>query len=116
MLLYQLSNGYMMLTRMDEISDGIPLPIPRPPDKIPLRAGARDLAQERDIAIGFHVAQVILGGEIDFPLLAGEASGMAAGWHGDPALPISAASDIIGRLGMLLLSTETLVRRDTDAA
>ena len=66
MLLYQLSNGYMMLTRMGEIFDGIPLPIPRPPDKIPLRAGVRDLAQERDIAMGFHVAQVILGGEIDF--------------------------------------------------
>ena len=44
------------------------------------------------------------------------ASGMAAGWHGDPALPISAASDIIGRLGMFLLSTERPVRRDTDAA
>ena len=66
MLLYQLSNGYMMLTRMGEIFDGIPLPIPRPPDKIPLRAGVRDLAQERDIAMGFHVAQVILGAEIDF--------------------------------------------------
>jgi hypothetical protein len=63
-----------------------------------------------------HAQPGILGGEIDFPLPAGEASGVAAGWHGDPALPISAASDIIGGLGMLLLLNRDVVRPDPDVA
>jgi len=38
-----------MRTRTAEVSDGIPLPIPCRPDKIPLPAGALNLAQVIDI-------------------------------------------------------------------
>ncbi len=51
-----------------------------------------------------------------FSLMAGETSGAAAGWRSHPALPIWAASDIIGRWGLLLLSNRDLVRPDPDAA
>jgi hypothetical protein len=57
----------------------------------------------------------LVAGSIFLPALR-EASGAAAGWHGDPKLPILAASDIIGRLGMLLLSNRDVVRPDPDVA
>jgi len=43
-----------MRTRTSEVCDGIPLPIPCRPDKIPLPAGALTLAQVIDIAGVVH--------------------------------------------------------------
>jgi len=44
------------------------------------------------------------------------AEAVTVGWQGRATLPISAASDIIGRLGMILPSNRDAVRRDPDAA
>jgi len=44
----------LMRTRTGEVSDGIPLPIPCRPDKIPLPTGALNLAQVIDIAGVVH--------------------------------------------------------------
>jgi hypothetical protein len=55
-----------MRKHMGEISDGIALPIPCRPDKIPLRAGVQNLAQGIDIVMVFHDAQGVSGVEIGF--------------------------------------------------
>jgi hypothetical protein len=84
--------------------------------EIPLLGGPRDLAQQIDVVGFLYVEQGSLGGEIDFLPAVREASGAVAGWRGDPALPISAASDIIGRLGMFLPSNHDVVRPDPDVS
>ena len=54
--------------------------------------------------------------KMDFFSAGRESRGSAVGWHGDPKLPILAASDIIGRLGMLLPSNRDVVRPDPDVS
>ena len=63
-----------------------------------------------------HAAQGILGGEIDFVPDGRGIKWPPAGWHGELKLPILAASDIIGRLGMRLPSNRDVVRPDPDVA
>lgn len=71
MPLYQLLNKEVMRTRTAEVSDGIPLPIPCRPDKIPLPAGALNLAQVIDIEGVVHEFREFRGPRQIFCLRAG---------------------------------------------
>jgi hypothetical protein len=84
--------------------------------QIPLSAGIQNLAQWVDIAGFLLLSRVFWASKMDFSPAGRESRGSAVGWHGDPKLPILAASDIIDRLGMLLPSNRNAVRPDPDVA
>ena len=100
--------------------DQIPLPIPCRPrsgsGKFRCRPASK-ISPKKLISLEFlQDERGISDAEIEFLPAGREARGAAVGWHGDPKLPILAASDIISRLGMRLPSNRDVVRPDPDVA